>query len=108
MASTARARSCWVHYLQNSSEWDPHPVRPAVELVAELVQRLLEQHRRQLEVEVIGRLRHERGGACGGEVAAQESRRDGVCPEPRPCFQAGPCVGQKLVRSQGGLAGIRE
>src|SRR5207245_2207059 len=54
MESAARARSCGVYYLQNSSERDAHPVGAAVELVAqrEALQPALVEGARRLALEV--------------------------------------------------------
>src|SRR5438309_3141988 len=103
-----RVRSSRVHRLEDATKWDPDPLRPAVELVAKLVQRLLQQHRRQLEVEVLGGLRHERGRAGRGQVAAEEGCRNGVHPEPRPGLQARAGRGLELLRPQRSLARIAE
>src|SRR5438552_9601116 len=101
-------QSCGLHNLEYAPQRNPHPVRPAVELVSEFVQRLLEDHRRQLETEVVGRLRQERGIAGGVEVAPEESRGNRVDPEPSPRTQARPGVRQELPGLERCLAGVVE
>src|SRR6185295_6708390 len=61
-----------VYQLPDAGERDAHPVRPVVQLVGELVQRLVERERGQQRLPIVGRARQNRRVADRRRVAADE------------------------------------
>ena len=74
---------------QEPFERDLRPLGPVVELVADLVDALVEEVGVQQDPELRRRLRQQRGGGDGREIAFEERRAYRAVPEPRPRLQGG-------------------
>src|SRR6266404_384916 len=74
---------------QEPFERDLRPLGPVVELVANLVDGLVQEVGVQQDPELRRRLRQQRGGGDGREIAFEERRAHRAVPEPRPRLQGG-------------------
>src|SRR5450759_1282667 len=84
----ARASRRFLQQLHDAGQRDPHPVRTVVQLVCDLVERLLQKKRIEQHLHLIKRLRQDRRQVRGLHVAAEvRSRRPGH-PVARPAFDA--------------------
>src|SRR5437867_1887215 len=72
-----------------SFERNLRPFGPVVELIADLVDGLVEEVGVQQDPELRRRLRQQRGGGDGREIAFEERSAHRAAPEPRPRLQGG-------------------
>src|SRR5690606_10516103 len=80
--------SCWVSEdVGDATQWDVHPLGAVVELVAELVDGLLEQERVEEDAGMLGVGGQERLPVGRIEVAAQEPGADPAVPVVEPAAQ---------------------
>src|SRR5262245_39250950 len=82
-------RSPWlVEQTEDAAQRDAHPGGPAAELVAQLVDALLEQQHRQRHLPLLARVRQQARALGVVAVGAQERGPDPARPEHRPALQA--------------------
>ena len=59
---------------QQTGQWDMHPVRPIVQLIPELIQRLVDDEALQQRVHIIGLGRQESRAASREQIGAKDQR----------------------------------
>src|SRR5436305_10264552 len=70
--------------LEDTLEWDPHPIDTIGQLVSDLVERLLEQKSVDQNGHVFGIFRQERPPSRGIEISSEEGAAHPTMPEARP------------------------
>ena len=75
--------------LEHAANRDAHPVRPMIQLINDLVQRLFEKIRIKEQTKLLTICRQMGSGGAGGEISPQKRSADPPLPESPTLLQSG-------------------